>query len=77
MIFNFIELNETTNNTLTQIVDNIYSKVKNVLPTVELDKGKCLERIHRMNIRYEEIKNHPFGFVDDFFELHGSHRNRK
>lgn len=76
VIFNFIELNETTNNTLTQIVDNIYSKVKNVLPTVELDKGKCLERIHRMNIRYEEIKNHPFGFVDDFFELHGSHRNR-
>ena len=77
VIFNFIELNETTNNTLTQIVDTIYSKVKNALPPMELDKGKCTERINKMNLRYEEIKNHPFNFVDDFFEIHGSHRNRK
>ena len=78
VIFNFTELNETTNNTLTQIVDNIYSKVKNVLPPpMELNKGKCVERINKMNLRYEEIKHCSFDFVDDFFELHGSHRNRK
>ena len=55
----------------------VYNKVKNVLSDVELDKTKCLERIKLMNIRYEEIKNKSFSWVDDFFEIHGSHRNRK
>lgn len=77
VIFNFYELNERPNYTLTQIVDNIYNKVKPVLPNVELDKTTCLERIKLMNIRYEEIKNKSFSYVDDFFEIHGSHRNRK
>jgi len=77
VVFDFNELNETNNNTLIQIVDNIYNKVKKVLPNIELNTQKCLERIQLMNIRYEEIKNKPFTHIDDFFEIHGSHRNRK
>ena len=76
VIFDFDELNETSDNKLIQIIDNIYNKVTNILPNIELDKTKCIERIKLMNIRYEEIKNMPFSYIDDFFEIHGSHRNR-
>jgi hypothetical protein len=75
VIFDFNELNETSENKLNQIVDNIYKKVKNVLLDIELDTSKCIERIKLMNARYEEIKNKPYTYVDNFFEIHGSHRN--
>ena len=76
VVFDFDELNETHSNTITQIVDNIYNKVKIILPDIELDKTKCIERIQLMNSRYEEIKHKPFSYIDNFFEIHGSHRNR-
>ena len=76
VIFDFNELNETTNYTLIQIIDNIYNKVQKVLPDIELNTTKCIERINLMNIRYDEIKDKPFSYIDDFFEIHGSHRNR-
>lgn len=77
IMFDFNELNETKDNSLTQIVDNIYYKVNNLFnKSIELDKTKCIERIQLMNARYEEIKNKPFTYIDDFFEIHGSHRNR-
>jgi len=75
VIFDFNELDDKRN-TLVQIVDNIYNKVKNVLFDIELDTTKCIERIKLMNNKYEEIKNKPFSYIDNFFELHGSHRNR-
>lgn len=77
IVFDFDEINETSDNKLIDIVDNIYNKIKNILPNIELDKTKCIQRINEMNIRYEEIKNEPFTYIDDFFEIHGSHRNRK
>ena len=75
--FDFNELNETSNNALTTIVDNIYNKVQKILTDVDLDKTTCINRINLMNIRYEKIKNKPFTYIDNFFEIHGSHRNRK
>ena len=75
-MFDFFELNETIDNTLPQIVDNIYNKLKNVLVDVDLDKSKCIERLIMMNKKYEEIKHKKFSYIDNFFELHGSHRNR-
>jgi len=77
VVFDFNELNETSSNPLIQIVENIYNKVKILLPDIELDTTKCLERINRMNIRYDEIKHEPFDYIDNFFGIHGSHRNRK
>ena len=77
IVFSFEELNETKNNSLVKIVNNIYVKVKKVLPEdIKLDKTKCIERINNMNIRYQEIKHKPFSYIDPFFEIHGSHRNR-
>lgn len=76
VVFDFEELNETNDNTIIQIVNNIYNKLTNVFVNIELDKTKCIERINLMNIRYEEIKNNPFSYIDNFFAIHGSHRNR-
>jgi hypothetical protein len=77
VVFDFDELNETSDNTLVKIVDNMYDKLKPLLIDVALNKTTCMERIKLMNVRYEEIKNKEFTFIDDFFEIHGSHRNRE
>jgi len=77
IVFDFDELNETNENSIIQIVDNIYFKMKQLIEDLELDKEKCIKRIELMNNRYKEIKESPFTYIDDFFELHGSHRNRK
>lgn len=81
IVFDFNELNELNDNTLTKIVDNIYCKFDNMLcklkiTNLHLNKTNCIERITHMNHRYEEIKNEPFTYIDKFFEIHGSHRNR-
>ena len=96
IVFDFAELNESVENTLVKIVDNIYGKLSKLLdgvmgsgsecvaspnlglnPGFDLNKPKCIERIKLMNQRYEEIKHKPFSYIDNFFEIHGSHRNRK
>lgn len=77
VVFDFNELNETNTNTLRQIVDNVYDKIKPLLSDINLDKMKCIKRIELMNKRYDEIKDHNFSYIDDFFEIHGNHRNRK
>ena len=75
--FDFDELNETGNNTLVEIANRIYSKVKILLPEIELDKTNCLERIKLMNARYNEIRKENFSYIDPHFHLHGSHCHRK
>ena len=81
--FDYNELNETEQNSLTEIVNTIYIRLndmfnKNLLDNdIKLDKNKCVERILQMNARYEEIKLLPFTYIDPFFEIHGSHRDRK
>ena len=78
VIFDYDELNETEENTLDKIVNNIYERVKPVLPeNTELDKKKCKNRIEKMNERYEEIKHKPFSYIDHYYELHGHHRYRR
>jgi hypothetical protein len=82
IVFEFNELNETITNPLTAIVDNIHDKMRKLLNdlamlNVALNKDTCIERLNKMNARYEEIKNEPFSYIDDFYEIHGSHRNRK
>lgn len=77
IVFDFNELNETEDYGLEEIVKNIYKKIENPLKNIKLDTGKCFERLNLMNIRYEEIKHFDFNYIDDFFEIHGSHRNRK
>jgi len=64
------------------IVDNLYNKItslfsKNLINNIEFSNPNCKERIIEMNKRYEEIKSNPFTYIDPFYEIHGSHRNRK
>ena len=79
VVFEFNELNETSTNPLSTIVDNIYDKMRKLpaLAEVTLNKASCTERITGMNRRYELIKSKPFSYIDEFYEIHGSHRNRK
>ena len=50
-------------------------KIRHIFP-FELDREGCLTRIREMNARYNEIKDQPFEYIDPFYEIHGSHRNR-
>ena len=75
IIFDYDELNETPENTIENIVDNMIEKIKHIFP-FELDKQGCITRINEMNARYAIIKNQSFEYIDPFYEIHGSHRNR-
>tara|TARA_B110001469_G_C9505582_1_gene252233 strand:- start:274 stop:507 length:234 start_codon:yes stop_codon:yes gene_type:complete len=77
-VFDFNDLNATKHNSLTKIINDIYTKVKSVLPMdIKLNKTTCIKRIKHMNEKYIEIKSKPFSYIDPFFEIHGSHRGRK
>ena len=75
IIFDYNELNETPENSIESIVDNIIKKIDKFFPFV-LDREGCITRIREMNARYNEIKDQPFEYIDPFYEIHGSHRNR-
>jgi hypothetical protein len=76
VIFSFEDLNENSTNSLHKIINNIYNKINNII-NIELNIENCIIRIMKMNSRYEEIKHKSFNYIDNFFEIHGSHRNRK
>jgi hypothetical protein len=76
VVFDFNELNETETNSIQKIIENIYGKIINHLLNIELNLENSINRIISMNKRYEEIKQEPFSYVDDFYEIHGSHRKR-
>ena len=79
VVFPYSELNETEENTLEMIVDNIYNKVSKLLEKhdfIKYNKQTAIERIQKMNQKYEEIKDQPFSYIEDFYGLHGHHRNR-
>lgn len=75
IIFDYNELNETPENSIENIVDTIIGKIKGIFP-FELDKQGCITRISEMNARYAVIKDQSFEYIDPFYEIHGSHRNR-
>lgn len=79
LIFDYYkELLETTDNSIQNIVDNAYKKLSLFLPdNIYLSKEFAVNRINNMNNVYEEIKDYDFSYIDDFFALHGRHRNYK
>ena len=76
VVFDFDELNESSTNTLPNIIQHVHNKINNML-NIKLNVEGGISRIMDMNKRYEEIKHLPFNYIDDFYEIHGSHRNRK
>jgi len=80
IVFDFIELNETETYDVPKILVHIADKIKPILSiqlNIELNIENGINRIVKMNNLYEKIKNLPFNYIDNFFEIHGSHRNRK
>jgi hypothetical protein len=74
---------ETTENTLNNIIDEIYNKFVNFFPveaipiTTELViKQSMLHRITEMNNIYSIIKDMPFEYCNEFYGIRGHHRNR-
>ncbi len=78
LIFQFEELNTTEHYTVEYMVAYVYKKVREFLPdTIELDKNAAITRIHDMNRLYEEeYYDKPWGHCDNFYHIHGHHRNR-
>jgi hypothetical protein len=79
LIFDYYkELLETKDNSIQNIVDNAYEKLSLFLPDeIHLSKESAINRINNMNNVYEEIKDYDFSYINDFFALHGRHRNHK
>lgn len=77
LVFDYNEILETDSYNMNQIIDNVYDKLREFFPNnVTLDKETCIKRIEKMNEKYAKIENMDFSYVDDFFQLHGRHRNR-
>lgn len=83
LFIQYEELLETDENPLDQISENLYNKIEKFLPLkfmvynrkkISIKNGT--NRITNMNKRYEEIKDKPFEFVDKYYQIHGSHRNK-
>lgn len=76
VIFDYEEINETASQSVEMIVEDMENKLSNLIPYLNFDKQGAVERIKRMNARYEEIKEMPFDYKDELYAIHGSHRNR-
>jgi hypothetical protein len=76
-VFEYAELNETKTYTVPKIVQHIHDKLRGVFASdIELHVDTGIQRVLAMNRKFEEIKDKPFTYVDTFYQIHGSHRNR-
>ena len=83
LIIKYDDILETDQNSLTNISNFIFHKLKSFLPKNTLPNIdekiiiKNMEtRIKNMNKLTKSIKNKPFSYYDKFYGIHGSHRNR-
>lgn len=76
---NLIEIDyELLNVRPEECVTNIYMALAEKMPAdiIKLiSKKSAIERINKMNEKYELIKNEPFSYYDEFFHIHGHHRS--
>lgn len=82
LIFDYSELLETEDTPLEEICENAETKLTNFLPQSILQQAQggydqMYKRMIAMNDTYEKIKHEPFSYCDEFYHLHGSHRNRR
>ncbi len=67
---------------LRMVCEFVLGKIKSLLPAevFPIADSTMIEnmeaRINNMNILYEKIKNEPFTCYDEFYHIHGHHRNR-
>ena len=60
---------------LRYVADNYQSKFEGFSEFLK-NFDSCKKRILEMDEKYEEIKNLPFSHCDNFFHIHGSHKNK-
>lgn len=76
--FDFAELLETNENSVEDIVKRVHDKLQILLENSHnLNLQNGIKRVNDMNDRYKCIQDKPFSYIDPFYEIHGSHRNRK
>lgn len=75
LIFNVNELNETEEQSMNDIINNVHDKLLEMI-NINLNKELCINRINNMNIFYETIKDKPFNYVEPFYRVHGSTSNK-
>ena len=75
LIFNLNELNETEEQSIDHIINNVHDKLLEMI-NINLNKELCINRINNMNIFYETIKDRPFNYIEPFYRIHGSTRNK-
>lgn len=76
------ELLETKSLSTKDIIENMQQKLLEFLPDIYhpliiKNKEKALKRISTMNEVCERMKDLPFGKVDPFHAIHGSHRKTR
>ena len=77
LIFPYEVLLETPLNSLKNIIDNLHTEISNFLPThIKLNKDSCYKRLEEMNKLVLSMQNKNFNEFDDFYGIHGGHRNR-
>lgn len=75
IIFDYEEIS-TNNQSIETVVNRVYKRLKDFLP-IELDREGAIERITKMEVYYEEnMVGKPFELQEQFYRLHGSHKNR-
>lgn len=81
LIIDYSEINETEENSLKNIVNVVFNKLKTFLPNDILPKkndteikNSMFDRIASMNKTYEEIRHKSFEYHDKFYHIHGNHR---
>ena len=76
--FDYYDILETVTYSLSDIVDYFYSKIRPFLPSeFPMNKKTCIARLEGMNSMVEKLKDKPFSYYETFYQIHGSHRNRK
>ena len=75
VVFDYDELLETSTNSLDEIIDCVYLKLKDKI-SFSLNKSTALDRIVKMNELCAYISDKPFSYHDEFYHIHGSHRTR-
>lgn len=73
IIFNY---NDLVNKPVDKMIIHVKKLLKTKFNSLKLNNQMAITRINNMNELYEKIKDKPFNYIDYFYHLHGSHRNR-
>ena len=71
-----VDYDELLNKSVEQQVQYVYNLLKTRFPFLKLNSTTAIKRVKDMNKQYKQIMGMPFTYVNYFYHIHGSHRNR-